>query len=102
MLAKPPPIGVVTGPFSPTRVRSIDSVSSLGMYSLIFFKGFGPGHEGFPFKLHAGGFENAHGRLRDFGADAVAGDEGDFVSHTFKSNYRQMNKLRTLLRNLCF
>src|ERR1700733_12047919 len=33
MLAKPPPTGVVTGPFRATRVRSIDSVNSLGMYS---------------------------------------------------------------------
>src|ERR1039458_4356257 len=34
MLEKPPPMGVVTGPFSPTWVRSMDSVSSLGMYAI--------------------------------------------------------------------
>ena len=44
----PPPTGVVTGPFSPTRVRSIDSVSSLGMYSLILFIGFRAGRETSP------------------------------------------------------
>src|SRR5215831_19269637 len=33
MLEKPPPIGVVTGPFKPRPVRSMDCVSSLGMYS---------------------------------------------------------------------
>ena len=33
MLENPPPTGVVTGPFSPHRVRSIDSITSLGMYS---------------------------------------------------------------------
>ncbi len=33
MLGNPPPTGVVTGPFKPTRVRSIDSIKSLGMYS---------------------------------------------------------------------
>ena len=33
MLEKPPPIGVVTGPFRPMWVRSMDSVSSFGMYS---------------------------------------------------------------------
>src|SRR5215472_6833992 len=33
MLENPPPIGVVTGPFKPMPVRSIDSVSALGMYS---------------------------------------------------------------------
>ncbi len=36
MLENPPPIGVVTGPFRPTRVRSIDSVNSFGMYSWYF------------------------------------------------------------------
>ena len=33
MLLNPPPMGVVTGPFNATRVRSMDSVNSLGMYS---------------------------------------------------------------------
>src|SRR5580693_5788922 len=42
MLAKPPPTGVVTGPFSATRVRSIDSSSSLGMYSPCFSKASAP------------------------------------------------------------
>ncbi len=32
----PPPTGVVTGPFSATRFRSIDATSSLGMYSPCF------------------------------------------------------------------
>ena len=34
MLENPPPTGVVTGPFRPRCVRSIDWVNSLGMYSL--------------------------------------------------------------------
>src|SRR5208282_1505526 len=42
MLEKPPPTGVVTGPFSPTRVRSIDSITSLGMYSPYFSKASAP------------------------------------------------------------
>src|SRR5271157_1289997 len=42
MLAKPPPIGVVTGPLSPTWVRSRDSVSSFGMYSLYFSNASAP------------------------------------------------------------
>src|SRR5216684_2499252 len=42
MLAKPPPMGVVTGPFSPTRVRSMESLSSFGMYSLYFSKASAP------------------------------------------------------------
>ena len=42
MLGKPPPIGVVTGPFSPTCVRSMESISSFGMYSLYFSKASAP------------------------------------------------------------
>src|SRR5580693_1892117 len=42
MLAKPPPIGVVTGPLSATWVRSMDSVSSFGMYSLYFSNASAP------------------------------------------------------------
>src|SRR5580704_11325160 len=42
MLEKPPPTGVVTGPFNPTRVRSIDSITSLGMYSPCFSKASAP------------------------------------------------------------
>src|SRR5580765_1220768 len=42
ILEKPPPMGVVTGPFNPIWVRSIDSVSSLGMYSLYFSKASAP------------------------------------------------------------
>ncbi len=81
MLGKPSPTGVVTGPFSPTRVRSIDSISSLGMYSLILGECLRARLKDFPFELHPGGFENAHRSLRDFGADAVAGNQCDLVSH---------------------
>src|SRR5258708_6807952 len=42
MLGKPPPMGVVTGPFRPTPVRSMESISSLGMYSLYFSKASAP------------------------------------------------------------
>src|ERR1700686_421319 len=35
-------MGVVTGPFSPTGVRSMESLSSLGMYSLYFSKASAP------------------------------------------------------------
>ena len=67
MLEKPPPTGVVTGPFRPRWVRSIDSVSSLGMYSLILFVGFGAGGEALPLELDAGGFQNADGGLTTSG-----------------------------------
>src|SRR6266481_6566751 len=42
MLEKPPPTGVVTGPFSPTCVRSMDSITSFGMYSPCFSKASAP------------------------------------------------------------
>ena len=79
MLAKPPPMGVVTGPFRPTRVRSMDSLSSLGMYSWYFFKGFHAGRcEAFSIaNFNAGGFEHADtwpGITSR--ANSVAGDEG--------------------------
>src|ERR1039458_2460324 len=51
----------------------------LGNVFLVLLKGFGAGGEAFPFEFDAGGFEYANRGLDDFGADAVAGDEGYFV-----------------------
>ena len=72
-LVKPPPIGVVTGPFSATLLRSIESSSSRqrGAVSLE--------------RQHAGQVrsQSIERRVEDrddsrhFGADPVAGDEGD-------------------------
>ena len=42
-------------------------------------EGLGAGGEALPLKLDAGGFKNANHGLRDFGADAVAGDQRNFV-----------------------
>ncbi len=81
MLLNPPPIGVVTGPLSATLLR-FDGFGEIGRDVFAEdLEGFGPGGEALPFELHAGGFEDADDSLRDFGADAVAGDEGDFVCH---------------------
>ena len=49
------------------------------MYSPKISKASAPAAVAFPFQLHAGRFENANHGLRDFGADAVAGDQRDFV-----------------------
>src|SRR6266568_167901 len=49
------------------------------------FKGFGAGGEALPLPLDAGGFEDADDGVRDFGADAVAGDQGYFVGHSNSS-----------------
>ena len=48
---------------------------------LVLLEGLRPGHECFPLELDAGGLENADRGIGDFGANAVAGDEGDAVRH---------------------
>src|SRR6266568_3125305 len=53
-----------------------------GYVLFVFFVGFGSSLNGFPFELEASSFENAYHRLSDFSADAVAGDQSDFVSHS--------------------
>ncbi len=62
-------------------MRSMDSRQLLGNVFVIFLKSLGAGHEGFPLKLQARCFQNAHRRLGDFRSDAVARNESDFVSH---------------------
>src|SRR3977135_1340774 len=52
-----------------------------GNVFLVLLKGFGAGGKTFPFEFDAGGFEHANCGLDDFGADAVAGNESDFVCH---------------------
>ena len=46
-------------------------------------EGFGAGGEALPLEFDAGGFEDADDGVRDFRADAVAGDQGDFVGLSF-------------------
>ena len=53
----------------------------LGNIFVILGEGLGARLKDFPIELHPGGFQNAHGGLRDFRADAVAGNESDLVSH---------------------
>jgi hypothetical protein len=81
MLENPPPIGVVTGPLSPTRVRS-DGLGQLvwDVFSCIF-KASAPAAKLSHSNFTAGCFEDADGGPGNFGADAVAGDECDFVCH---------------------
>ena len=80
MLLKPPPMGVVTGPFERDLVALDRFVEGGGNVFAEDFEGLGAGGEALPLPLDAGGFEDADDGLRDFGADAVAGNEGDFVS----------------------
>jgi hypothetical protein len=52
-----------------------------GNVLLVFFERFRAGGETFPFKLDASGFEYANRGLDHFGADAIAGNESDFMCH---------------------
>ena len=49
---------------------------------LVFFVRLSAGFETLPFELDAGCFENTNGGAGNFGADAVTGNEGDFVCHS--------------------
>ncbi len=81
MLLNPPPIGVVTGPFKRDLV-ALDGVVEVGGNVLAEdLEGLGAGGEALPLPLDAGGFKDADDGLRDFGADAIAGNEGNFVRH---------------------
>ncbi len=74
-------MGVVTGPFSATRVR-LDGVDQLlGNVLAILLVGVGAGGEALPFELHAGSFQDANGGADDLGTDAVARDQGNFMCH---------------------
>src|ERR1035438_9710374 len=52
-----------------------------GNVLLVFFKGFAARSKTFPFKFDASGFEDANSGVDDFGANAVAGNEGYLMSH---------------------
>ena len=81
MLEKPSPTGVVTGPFKP-NVGALDRLDQFfGNVFVILLEGLGARLKNFPLELHAGRFQNAHGGLGNFGANAVAGNKCDLVSH---------------------
>ena len=42
-------------------------------------EGLGAGGEALPIEFDAGGFENADGHVRNFGADAITGNQSDLV-----------------------
>ena len=81
-LVNPSPIGVVTGPFSATLLRSIESSSACGSVVPWRSSATDAGVVTLPLDGDAGGREDAdHGRGH-FRADAVAGNEGDGVTHS--------------------
>src|SRR5208282_765784 len=61
---------------------ALDGIAEFfGNVFVVFLKRFGAGGETLPFELDAGGFDHTNRGLDDFGADAVAGDEGYFMCH---------------------
>ena len=52
-----------------------------GNVLLVFLEGFGASLNGFPFEFHAGRFKDTDHGLGDLSADAIAGDQCNFVSH---------------------
>ena len=71
----------MTGPFSATLLRLIESSSAAGSVSLVLLERDHAGVVPFPLDVEPGGLEDADDRLGDFRADAVAGNERDDVSH---------------------
>ena len=84
MLLKPPPIGVVTGPFSATLVALDRLIKRRGNVLAVDLEGIGAGGVALPLPLHAGRFKNADHRLRHFRADAVAGNQRNCVRLLFR------------------
>ena len=95
MEAKPPPIGVVTGPFSATRLRSMESIELLGDVLLVLLEGLGAGGIALPLETgsgrRSGAFQDADDGVRDFGADAVAGDQRDSVLFRHVSSHMSVS-----------
>ena len=78
----PPPTGVVTGPFSATLLRLIESSSSAGSGRAVLLERHHAGQVRLPLDLQPGALEDRDDGAGDLGADAVAGDERDGVSVT--------------------
>ena len=78
-LVNPVPIGVVTGPFSATLLRRIESMSSTGSACPVRSNESTPAWcRSHSIETPARGEDPQH-RFGDFGTDAVAGDERDLV-----------------------
>ena len=71
--------GSSDGPFERDLVAG-DGVAEIGWDVLAKdLEGLGPGSEPLPLPLDSGRLEDAYDGLRNFRADAIAGDEGDLV-----------------------
>ena len=97
--AKPPPMGVVTGPFSATRLRSMEWIELARNVLLVSLEGLGAHGVAFPLKARsgccAGAFQYANNGVGHFGADAVSGNQGDGVLF----GHSQSFLLRQILRS---
>ena len=83
------------GPFKGDAVALDGFVERGGNVFAVNLEGFSAGGVALPVEFDAGGFKDADDGVGDFGADAVAGDEGDFVRHDpapkFHSNSSAFN-----------
>jgi hypothetical protein len=65
-----------------SHARALDRFDYLfGDVLAMFLEGIGPHGERFPLELHAGRFQNTHRGPRHFGADAIAGNQSNFMCH---------------------
>ena len=75
-------MGVAVGPFKPTRVTSSDAKTSSGSnWPWSSASAFAPGLHALPFDGCAGGLHRARGGIGHFGANAVAGNQRNLMSH---------------------
>ena len=93
-LVNPSPIGVVTGPFSATLLRRIESSSSTGSVVAGALEREDAGVVALPVDRHAGRVEDADDRVGDFRADAVAGNERDGVWSWSRTYHDEQHEVR--------
>ena len=95
---KPPPTGVVIGPFSATPCLADDVERLLGQrIAAVLVHHVGAGLADVPVELDAGRLEDAARRLGQLGSGAVTGDQRHSMGHG-GAWYLQRRRLRRLLR----
>jgi hypothetical protein len=81
---KPSPTGVVSGDFSATRVRVMESMVAAGSSSPCFSSAARPALGELVLQAALQRIEHPQGGVHDFGADAVAADDRDRRGHKFR------------------
>jgi hypothetical protein len=81
MLWWPPPIGVVVGTLQPDARHFERSENVVGEQLALLGQRPRSGIHAFPFNAGASRRHRARGRIGDFGANAIARDQRDLMSH---------------------